>query len=343
MTARNLGNIAACMLVFASEVVAVTKAFSSTYDRETLRTTPTPDPLLANQDWFKMLNLGSTWNIATGKGVLIAACAPGYYTDEPELSANFVLEARHDFADLYEPNRVNDGKYTFHGTASAAIMVAAQNGFGTNGIAFDALLIPLQNFNYLPDIDDISKDQATANCVAHVAALGAVDVLVVLNQTPDGSSETAEVTRDAISQAVNAGIVVVSSAGDSSKELRIESEMDTGSIMVGAVRRNGSSANFSNWGKRVNISAVGESVLTLGGPNGTMRNFGGTAAATAQVAGVVALIKQTNPHLSPRQIRNLLMETSSMTKSNETVGGLINASAAVRAAVAAHKQQNNPE
>jgi serine protease len=287
--------------------------------------------------------MGKSWDFATGKGVMITACAPGYYVHEEELKANLLFEYRFDLADHDGMLRVDDGKFTFHGTAAAAIMVSELNGTGTNGIAFEAKLAPLQNYNYMPDLDDLDKEDATGDCVSRAILNGKTKILIILNQTATGSSETYRRTRDLISSATDSGIIVVSSAGDASKELITEMEFDTGAIIVGALRQNGSAANFSNWGRRVTVSAVGENVFTRGGPDGKMRYFGGTAAAAAQVAGVLALAAQANPRLSPRQYRALITDTKIANGANSSVGGRIDAEAVVKKAMLTHSQERTTQ
>lgn len=64
--------------------------------------------------------------------------------------------------------------------------------------------------------------------------------------------------------------------------------------------------------------------------------FAGTSMATPHVAGVVALIRAANPKLSPIDVRNILKQTAtplSPNGENETGNGMINAAAAVNAAI----------
>jgi subtilisin family serine protease len=67
--------------------------------------------------------------------------------------------------------------------------------------------------------------------------------------------------------------------------------------------------------------------------------FQGTSMATPHTAGVVALIRAANKNLSPKQVREILLETATPIRSspgadNEYGRGLINAEAAVRRAAA---------
>jgi hypothetical protein len=290
------------------------------------------DPALDGEWWVKDLNTSEAWRHATGRGVTIADCDSGWYVEEGDIRGNLRLDLAHDFADRDDPTNVTDGRLQFHGTAVAAIMVGVRDGVGTNGIAYDARLIPLQNYNYDREIDDGDKEEATAECILHAIALEDVDVIVVQNQTTQGSSETFAGTRDAIRLAVMAGIPVVAAAGNSSLPLDAEAADDTGSVIVGALRQDGRRANFSNFGPRVSIAAFGENLSTLYGPAGRMDTFGGTTGAAAQVGGAVALMKEVNPLLTPAQVRALLESTRVIIGDNDRVGGQLDILAAVRAA-----------
>ncbi len=288
------------------------------------------DPDLVGQWWASKYKMTDVWQKATGKGVTIADCDTGFYINESDLSFNLDLANSKDLASKNGSGAIDDGRFVFHGTAVAALISGVRDSLGTNGIAFNAKLVPLQYFNFDPEIDAIDKEEATARCILHAIKVPDVKVIVVQNQTTFGSAETFVATRDAIKLALKSGITVVSAAGNSSIELKTEERHDSGSIIVGAVHENGSRAVFSNYGKRVNIAAYGEKLYTLYGPSGRMDSFGGTTAASAQVAATVALVLEVNPQLTPAQIKEVIVTTGIRTPSNSDVGGLLNILGAIK-------------
>ncbi len=292
------------------------------------------DPAFTNQWWVHAIRATEAWDHATGNGVVIADCDAGYYTTETDLRGNLMLAYAFDTSDKDNPREINDGPFVSHGTAVTAIMAGVLDNQGTNGIAYNARVIPLQNFNYDDKLDDLDKEEATARCILKAISTGETDVIVLENQTASGSSETFEGTREAVKLAMEAGIAIVSAAGNYNTELAIEAKYDTGSIIVGALNRLGAEADFSNFGSRVSIAAFGEGLLTLRGPDGHMGNFGGTSGATPQVAGAVALMLEVNPSLTPDQIRELLISTRVESADTNRVGGKLDVAAAVLAAAA---------
>lgn len=289
------------------------------------------DPSLLNQWWISSLRVPQAWNHATGRGVVIADCDAGYYHDEPDLYSNMLLNQRYDLSSR-NPYVVNDGGMTSHGTSVAAIMVGVINGNGTSGIAHNAKLVPLQNFNYDPNLDTLDKEEATAKCIMRAISASGVQIIVLENQTYTGSSETFSGTRNAVRLALRSGIIVVGAAGNSGLYLNAETSDDTGSIIVGALAKGGNMISYSNYGRRVSVAAFGEQLYTLAGEGGYMGMFGGTSGATPQVAAAVALMKEVNPRLTPAQTRSILERTRVSHSGNVDVGGQLNVEAAVLAA-----------
>lgn len=298
------------------------------------------DPDLNGQWWTGRQRIDEVWQHATGKGVTIADCDTGFYVSEGDLFLNLNLEYARDFSDTQNPLDVSDGKFVFHGTAVAALIAGVRDDRGTNGIAFNSRLVPLQYYNFDPALDRIDKEEATARCIINAIKIPHVRVIVVQNQTLAGSAETFAGTREAVKLAMKAGITVVAAAGNSSVPLDTEARYNTGSVIVGALNADGSTAAFSNYGRRVTIAAYGERLYTLYGPQGRMDTFGGTTAAAAQVAATVALMLEVNPTLTNYQIKTILERTSVLTEANRLVGGELNILDAVVGAkgTSSHKQ-----
>ena len=289
------------------------------------------DPDVVGQWWHRKLELNAVWSFGSGKGTMIADCDAGYYIDEQELQSNLLTKIRQDLADQDAPRAVNDGSYPSHGTAVASLMVAALDGQGTNGIAFNAKLVPLQNYNYDSSLDDLDIIEATTRCIMTAATNPEIDILVVQTQLPEGSLESDRELRNAMRLATLAGLLVIIPAGNSAREID-EPQVATGALVVGAINRQGDRSIFSNYGPGVDLATYGENLKTIFGPDGRSGVFGGTAAAAAIVAATAAIIYEVNPQLTPGEVKRILKLTSDQTSGTADMGGALNILKAIRVA-----------
>lgn len=314
------------LLLFLSCVLPNMVAHSTPINDPSPSSTATrlmPDYLLRNEWWPHALSLPLVWPTSTGNGVTIASCDSGLYTEAKDLRENLLLQYARDFSSLTNSRNISDGSYVSQGTASAAIMVGVKNFQGVNGIAYNARLVPLQNFHYSKRLDKVSLEVATARCITYALTIPEVSIIAVQSFIGVQSIESSKVVRDAVEHAIKSGVTVVAPAGDGTKELRLERVYDSGSILVGAVTQQNEAAIFSNYGSRVTISAYGEKIKTLWDNYGKTQYFGGTLAASAQIAGIIALAKEKNKYLLPEDLKWLLKRTRLRTPANYNVGGLV--------------------
>lgn len=315
------------MLSLASSAIILTSAnYGNSASFSSSRLIPShltaADPVTLRSVWAKNFNLETLWETATGKGVNIAVCDSGYYLGDSDLDENIYLDRVLDVINMDKV--VDDSKFADQGTASLSIIGGVQNGTGMTGIAFHSKLIPLQHFHYDSDLDgDVTLPKAGAKCIYQ--AIKNMDVSIVLLQstTYRGSAEADELIRSAIQDATKAGLIVILPAGDASKNLVTEKIFETKSIFVGATLNNGRQALFSNYGERVNVGAYGENVEANFG-QGRLDSLIGTAAAAAEITGLVALFKEVNPCLRPDDVQSLFKQTNQVDDSNRRVGGLVN-------------------
>ncbi|WP_298594444.1 S8 family serine peptidase, partial [uncultured Rothia sp.] len=121
-----------------------------------------------------------------------------------------------------------------------------------------------------------------------------------------------------------------------------------GSIVVGATDQDGKRSDFSNYGKLVDVSAPGSSIMStvdLGTTVSTgagYTEYDGTSMAAPQVAGVIALMKSVDPSLNAERAKQILKQTSKPLTCdvNACGSGIVNAASALAALQG--KQDSNP-
>lgn len=330
------------------------------------------DPLYASQ-WHLSsssisINPGSAWDATLGSGIRIAIVDDGLQTTHPDLAPNTDTALDYDWNDATpdspEPNTVFD----FHGTACAGLAAArGNNGIGTTGSAPAANLVGLRLIaDTVDDADEASaltwRNQDIAiysnswgpfDDARTLEGPGPATLAALRSGTTNGRGGLGSVF---VWAAGNGG-----SAGDDSNKDGYANSIHV--IAVGAATSNRTAAAYSENGSNVALCApsdggLGITTTDLTGPAGYNNadpgasepadlnytgSFGGTSAATPIVAGVAALVLSTNPSLSWRDVKAVLMKSATPIESagtwtansaglrfHEKLGaGLVNASAAV--------------
>ena len=97
----------------------------------------------------------------------------------------------------------------------------------------------------------------------------------------------------------------------------------------------------ANRGNYIAVAAPGVDIL-VPAPEGTYQMTTGTSVATAHVSGIVALMLERNPSLTPSDVRRILMASAKKLGPNEQFGsGLIDPGSALQ--LATPRQVEAPE
>ena len=209
-------------------------------------------------------------------------------------------------------NDDNLGPDAGHGTQVAGFVAAERNGDGVHGVAFDSRLLAINvgqdggglNFNDVAD----AIDYARAN---------GADVINLSLGSDGFVSHTALET--AIARAVNAGIIIVASTGNSAlndpafpANFAIDADAKGLLIAVAATDDDNALASFSNKAGLIQdftVTAPGVAVVSTTNDGGTGAG-NGTSFSAPLVAGAAALLRQHFSELSGEEIASLLFTTA---------------------------------
>jgi subtilisin family serine protease len=162
--------------------------------------------------------------------------------------------------------------------------------------------------------DGSGTDEATIKAIYYSIRMGAR----VINASW-GDYDQAPLMKEAIRKAGEAGILFVAAAGNDAVNVDYEPFFPAGFplenvVSVAAANRHDQEADFSNYGWRtVHVAAPGVEILSTY-PGGTYGFSSGTSMAAPHVTGLAALLLSREPGLSPRQIRERLIRTSSRSR-----------------------------
>lgn len=244
----------------------------------------------------------------------------------------------------------------WHGTHVAGTIAAvADNGIGIAGVAPHAKVLPVRVVGrcgaYTSDIID---GVLWAAGVAVPGVPANPNPAKVINLSLGSIAACSRSFQAAIDAARAQGAVVVAAAGNSAVDVaQITPAGCNGVVAVAASNRQGQRSSYSNFGDRITVTAPGGDMMVRA-ENGilSLLNTGtrrpvadalaymqGTSMAAPHVSGVAALMMARRPDLSPDRIQALLRASARPMDANACPsgcgGGLLDAAAAVKAAVQA--------
>ncbi|MFJ2364570.1 S8 family serine peptidase [Pseudomonas sp. NPDC087697] len=299
----------------------------------TLLTPEVPlDPLAAQEWYLSDTNVLPVWKDYTGKGVRIGQFEPGgQFATAPEIfdiaHPDLAPNVDKTWLQTQQAGGTLPGLVSNHATMVAGVMVAAKNGAGGVGVAYDATL----GGYYL------------ANSGADLAGLGHMVSFDIANNSwgftsdfalssyQDGNFTTATaLSVNAQYAASNGrgglGTIIVAAGGNSratgGNAQGSLTNNNRFSVEVGAINAQGDlstlqigSSPFSNPGASLLVSAPGSNVVSTSHMLETERGstFGndytsmqGTSFAAPIVSSIVALMLQANPNLGYRDVQQIL-------------------------------------
>lgn len=271
----------------------------------------------------------------TGSGVAIAILDTGIDLDHPDLFPRIDVSLAKNCIGSGLPDDDRG-----HGTHVAGTVAATDNADGVLGVASGATLVPVKVLDAAGNGSWASVICGIDHVTANALEIGVANMSLGGAGTVTGCNDGG--LHQAICESVAAGVVYVVSAGNSAANasnfvpaaypevLTVSAIADyngepggTGGCLLfpGSGRQcDDTFAKFSNYGSSVDVTAPGVQVYsTL--PNGTYGNNTGTSMASPHVAGVVALVRQRNPGLSPVEIEGLLKSTGECPNAATNSGG----------------------
>ncbi|TDX15599.1 S8 family serine peptidase [Petrotoga sibirica] len=249
------------------------------------------------------INAETAWATATGAGVVVGLLDTGTDGTHPDLVDQLFLGYDPYWNKKIDPNE--DSDTDGHGTHTAGIIAAKDDGQGVVGLAPDAKIMPIRIFN-----PNYVGDYAVAAGIVWAVENGA-DVLS--NSWGGGYSN---ILKDAFDYALTNDVVVVASSGNFTTDQHwFYPSGFPGVIAVAASDDKDNIAYFSSRGDYVSVSAPGVDIIStipveLGEYEGIDGNpyirWSGTSMPAPYVSALAALIKEKYPEANVYQIRKMI-------------------------------------
>ena len=308
------------------------------------------DPLYSQQWALKDatgVNAPTAWDLQIGSASVTVAVIDTGITQHPDLEGRIL--PGYDF--ISDPITANDGNGRdadpsdpgdgtgdnecgdgipgepsfFHGTFVSGIIAAdTDNGVGVAGLDWNAKILPVRTLGKCGgSFDDILDGVLWAAGVPVAGVPPNPNPARVINMSLGGLGSCPQSLQDAVNAALGQGAVIVVSAGNASEDTIDFSPANcSGVITIGASTRQGDITSYSNFGKRVDLSAPGgdgamsDWILSTGndglaGPGNPDYEFAvGTSFAAPYVAATASLMIARNPNLTPGRIQDIITGTT---------------------------------
>jgi subtilisin family serine protease len=280
------------------------------------------------QMWvLNAINAPSAWPLSEGRGVIVAVIDSGVDPDVSDLTGSVITGP--DLTGVGTPE--SNPEWGMHGTWMASLIAGHGHDGGGSGIMGVAPMARVLSIRVITNTQDPGyaryqrQSQARHQGQLVTAIMYAISHGAGVISMSLGSGAPSPQVRSALQDALNHGIVIVASSGNSGDTAMARTQGHApysfpadypGVLGVAAVGQNGAPANFSSYNLSVQVAAPGVNVPAQGKGGGYWL-VSGTSPACALVAGVAALVRSADPSLPP----DLVSEAITATTSNRPPGG----------------------
>ena len=268
----------------------------------------------SNQKWiFNAMNVQDVWkNNFFGKyndkTPVVAVIDTGVTLEHPDLN-NILPGVRY----LGGKEVDYKGDIDNHGTFVAGIISATNNNeVGSTGVMPETKIYPISVFKK-DKIEGMISEDIDLILGIEDAIKNNVDVI----NLSLGGYDNNKAEADVIKKAVEHGIIVVAASGNKGNTSLFYPASFNDVISVSAIDENFKRAKFSNYNKKVDVTAPGQSIISTipvevhkdGKKYGYM-NGSGTSFSTAYVSGLAAMFKAINPNATAKDFEDIIKTTS---------------------------------
>ena len=267
-----------------------------------------PVPFVPNDSLYHLSRAGlesmsvpQAWQVTRGHPRVVVAVVDTGVATNPDLAPNLLpgFNAIDGSADTTDENG--------HGSEQAALIGAVlDNGLGAAGICGRCRILPVKVFG----ADGRAGADTLARGIRWAADHGAHVINLSFALQP--GSHPSPPLNDAIADAVDRGIAVVAGAGNNGSADPAANALaatNPHAIRVASIGAESHRLDAgSNRGSWVDIAASAE--LSAQSSRSAFHGNGGTSAAASAVSAISGLLLSCNPALTPAQIKDILMRTS---------------------------------
>jgi subtilisin family serine protease len=257
------------------------------------------DPLYPVQPAARYWHVAELHRYTTGRDIKVAVIDSGIDATHPDLLGQLAVNS--NFVDAGPTPAEN------HGTAVAGIIAAREGNGGIVGVAPQARLMGLRACWQLPDQGTRCNSFTLGKAINYAILNGAKVINLSLSGPPDRLLDRL------LDVALERGIGVVG-AIDAQAGGPAFPASHRGVLAVASQARNGNGAAGTAMAERP-LLAPGNDIPTTA-PGGSWSFVNGSSYAAAHVSGMLALLGELQPGVSPAQLRRLLQPAEALNAGN---------------------------
>ena len=269
------------------------------------------DTVRTAQLWvLNAVSAPQAWPLTEGQGTTVAVIDSGVNPDVSDLAGSVITGP--DLTGVHTP--MSNPNWGVHGTWMASLIAGHGHDGGGSGIMGIAPRSRVLSIRVVTDRKDPGyaayqheSDSRVQSALAQAIGYAVAHKVSVISMSL-GYGEPSAVVRAALQNALDHGVVVVASSGNSGESVGARATGQApysfpadypGVLGVAAVSRSGAPAGFSSDNLSVQVAAPGVNVPAQG-RDGQYWLVSGTSPACALTAGVAALIKARYPRPGAR-------------------------------------------
>ena len=258
---------------------------------------------------FSMIGAYSAWMSArANRMATVAVVDSGINVDHEDLAGSIVTEAAYNSCTETAGIAACEDTVGHGSHVAGSIAATVNNGLGTAGISFGARIIPIK-CTYSYGSGRSSSKASTASVIRGIRYALTQDVQVI--NLSLGATNEDRLFQQAIDDAVAADISVVCAAGNAGTDAAYYPSDCDGTVSVTAVDSSGQRASYSSYNEHKTIAAPGSDIygLSCSGAS-SYKTLSGTSMAAPIVSGAIALLRVANPHLSAKEVEQIIYDTA---------------------------------
>jgi|GEM_PF-2112266 len=260
------------------------------------------DPYYSRQWGLSKISALNAWGIlSTADSAVVAVIDSGITSTHADLMNRIASGGKSFLSGPFGGSTLSDS--CGHGTEVSGVIAAeTNNSVGICGVAGTGSIkiLPLK-----------TADRDGASYVSDV--IEAIDYAIskdvdVINLSM-GSEESSSIENAAVQRAIQAGIVVVASAGNDGKYTYEYPASYDNVISVGSIAETGNVSTFSTYNDKVDLVAPGENIYTCTN-RGSYYAEDGTSFSAPMVSAVAAVLKSLDSSLTLAEIESILTSSA---------------------------------